>query len=291
MTADGLVVWLNGDFVPVTEAAVSVFDRGFRSGEGVFETFRSYQGHVFRLDDHLERAYAGAEVLGFDPGPRAAIEQAVTATARRNLEPLGGGDGALRLTVTPGRLAPSSPFPGRPEGGPTVVVTAHPLAIDPATYRDGIAAVRVPLARELPHVKALSYLAPSLARAEARRRGASEALLVDRNGRIREGASSNVFAVASGGLVTPAVATGILPGVTRTVVLEVATRLGIPIREAPLDVELVASADELFLTATTREVVPVVRLDGHAIADGVPGEVTGRLHQAYRAAVEAERED
>lgn len=282
-------MWLNGQLVPADAASVSVFDRGFRNGEGVFETFRSYQGHVFRLSDHLDRAYRGAEVLGFDPGPRDRLERAVTTTATHNLEALQGGDGALRLTVTPGRLVPSSPFPGTPDAGTTVVVTAHPLAIDVAIYRDGIAAVRVPLARELPHVKALSYLAPSLARAEARRRGAAEALLVDREGRILEGASSNVFAVLDGALVTPPVGAGILPGVTRTVVLEQAQELGLQVREEPLGSGLVGAADELFVTATTREVVPVVRLDDSPVGDGTPGAVTKELHEAYRRAVDAER--
>ena len=285
-----LVAYVNGRFVAAADATVSVFDLGFRTGEGVFETFRSYRGHVFRLDDHLDRAYHGAGILGFDPGPRETVAAAVSDTATRNLGALEGGDGALRLTLTPGRVSPASPFPGTAEGGSTTVVTAHHLRIDPAIYRDGIRAVRVAAARELPHVKALSYLAPSLARAEARRRGASEALLVDSRQRVLEGATSNVFAVLGGQLVTPAVSEGILEGVTRSVVLERAAELDLDVRYAPLDVDLLGAAEEVFVTATTREVVPVVAIDDEPVGDGVPGPVTARVHAAYRDAVQGERD-
>lgn len=284
-----LLVHLNGRFVASGSATVSVFDRGFRSGEGVFETLRSYRGFVFRLGPHLDRAYEGTAVLGFDPGPRGSIARAVTETASRNLEPLGGRDSAVRLTLTPGRIAPGSPFPGEADGPPTVVVTCHPLAIDPAIYQQGVAVAVVPQVRELPQVKALSYLAASLARAQARRAGAAEALLTDGHGRVLEGAASNVFAVQSDELVTPPVRQGLLPGVTRAVVLELADTLGLAVREEPLPLDRLATVDELFLTATTREVVPVVRVDGSTVGDGHPGPVTRALLRAYRAQVERER--
>ncbi|MDX1657611.1 MAG: aminotransferase class IV [Nitriliruptorales bacterium] len=286
----GLIASVDGRFVAAADATVSVFDLGFRTGEGVFETFRSYGGHVFRLHEHLARAYDGARSLGFDPGPRETVAAAVTDTAERNLEALEGGDGVLRLTLTPGRVSPDSSFPGAVEGRPTIVVTAQHLRIDPAIYRDGIRAVRVAAARELPHVKALSYLAPSLARAEARRRGAAEALLIDDQGRVLEGATSNVFAVLARQMVTPALSEGILEGVTRSVVLERATELDLDVRFAPLDAELLGAADEVFVTATTREVVPVVTIDDEPVGEGTPGPVTARVHATYRDAVRAERE-
>lgn len=285
----GLVVHLNGRFVDARAATVSVFDRGFRSGEGVFETFRSYGGFVFRLDAHLDRAYEGAAVLGFDPGPRDAIERAVADTATANLALLAGQDAVVRLTLTPGRIAPASPFPGTTEGGPTVVVTYHPLQIDPAIYERGVDVAVVPQVREIPEVKALSYLAASLARAQARRAGAEEALLTDGRGGVLEGAASNVFAVWGDTLVTPPLRQGLLPGVTRAVVLELARAGGIPVREEPLTLERLGSADEVFLTATTREVVPVARIDGALVSDGQPGSVTRRLLTAYRDQVERER--
>lgn len=284
----GLQAWVGERLVPATEATVSVFDRGFRTGEGVFETFRSYRGHVFRLDDHLDRAFEGASILRFDPGDRDRIAGAVTATAEANLEAVGGGDAVLRLTLTPGRLAIDSPFPGDAEGGPTVVVTAHLLSIDPAVYDQGIVAATVATTRELPHVKALSYLASMVARAEARQRGAHEALLVAPDGSVLEGSSSNVFVVRRDRLVTPPLTDGILAGVTRAVVLELAPRAGLTPTEASLPLSTLIESDEVFLTATTREIVPIVRVDDTTIADGRPGPVTRSLHGLYRDAVAAE---
>lgn len=284
-----LQAWVDGGLVPAAEARVSVFDRGFRTGEGVFETFRTYRGHVFRLGAHLDRAYAGAGELGFEPPDRAAVGGAVRATAEVNLAAIGGGDGVVRLTLTPGPLDPDSPFPGRTVGPPTVVVTAHPLAVDPTVHARGVSATPVPWSRELPHVKAVSHLSASLARARARDAGTDEALLTDGDGCVLEGAASNVFAVIDGTAVTPPVAAGILAGVTRMVTLELAARLELPVEERALALAELLAADEAFLTATTREIVPLVRVGEHQVGDGSPGPWSRRLHSAYREEVERER--
>lgn len=284
-TAPSGDVWLGDGLVPASEARVSVFDRGFRSGEGLFETFRSYGDHPFRLEAHLDRAAAGAEALDLDLPPRALLARAVRATAVANAGP---GDRALRLTLTPGVIDPSSPFPGSPTGPPTLVVTAHPLAIPASTYGAGVAVVCIPRLREFPTVKAVSYLTASLARREAAARGAAEAVLVDETGEVREGSYSNIFAVIDGGLVTPPITAGILPGVTRAVVLELARAAGIPTRETRLTVDELHAADEVLLTATTREIVPVTSVDGEPTADGTPGPVAGRLLRAYREEVRRE---
>lgn len=282
-----LQVWVDGQLVPADEARVSVYDRGFRLGEGVFETFRAYGGHVFRLAAHLHRAVRGATFLGFDLD-RTVLAEAVTSTAAVNLEAHQGRDSVVRLTATPGRLDPEAPFPGRPIGGPTVVVTSHPLVIDPRIAQDGLTAVVVPWARELPDVKAVSYLAATVAREQARAEGADEALLTDGKGRVLEGSSSNVFAVLDGVLVTPPPSAGLLAGVTRGVVLEVAAAAGIPVEERPLSTGELAGADEAFLTATTREVMPLVRVGDVPVGDGAPGPVTRSLLESYRAEVRRE---
>lgn len=282
--------WVDGRLVPAEEAVVSVYDRGFRAGEGVFETFRAYGPHVFRLLAHLRRAASGAAFLGF-PVDVGRLAEAVTGTAVANLDEHDGADSVVRLTATPGRLDPRSPFPGRPVGGPTVVVTSHPLDLPEGLYRDGVSATAVPWARELPEVKAVSYLAATVARQRARREGADEALLTDHAGRVLEGSSSNVFAVVDGTLVTPPVSAGLLAGVTREVVLTVAASEGIPVAERQLTVAELAAADEALLTATTREVVPLVRFAGRPISDGRPGPVTRRLHAAYRDEVRREAAD
>lgn len=278
-------VWLGDRLVPAAEARISVFDRAFRSGEGIFETIRAYGTHPFRLDAHLERAERGASVLGFTLPDPDVLRTAIHETARANARE---GDLALRLTVTPGPVEPGSPFPGTPTGGPTVVVIAHPLRIDPATYERGVSAATVTRTRELPEVKAVSFLAAGLARREATQRGADEALLVTPDGSVLEGSYSNVFAVLDGVLVTPPIDAGILPGVTRSVVLDVARDSGIEVEERLLALADVIAADEAFLTASTREVVPLVRIDADLVSGGMPGPVSRQLLAAYRDEVRRE---
>jgi branched-chain amino acid aminotransferase len=283
-----LVAWVDGALVPAGQATVSAYDRGFRSGEGVFETFRAYGDHVFRLDAHLRRAIAGAGELGFSPGPHDELARAVRRTAAANLAAFDGADSVVRLTVSAGAIDPRSPFPGRPLGTPTIVVTSHALA-PPAAGGPGARAVAVPLARELPHVKAVSYLVAVTARRRAREAGADEALLTDADGHVLEGSSTNVFAVRDGGLVTPPLDAGLLAGVTRSVVLEVAATLGLPVDARPLPLDELVGADEAFLTATTREIVPLVAVGDRLIGDGRPGPVTAAVHDGYRAEVARER--
>lgn len=282
-----LEVWVDGRLVPADRARVSVYDRGFRGGEGVFETLRAYGPHPFRLDAHVARAGSGARFLGFELDP-ALLRTAVTATAAANLGALGGRDSVVRVTATPGPIDPDEPFPGGGDGPPTVVATSHRLRLPPDLYVRGVSAAAVPWARELPSVKAVSFLAATVATRRAREQGADEALLTGPGGELLEGASSNVFAVEDGALVTPPVDAGILAGVTREVVLEVARGAGLPVVERPLTVAEVQAADEAFLTATTREVVPLVRVAGRPVGDGRPGPVTGDLHAGYRAAVARE---
>jgi branched-subunit amino acid aminotransferase/4-amino-4-deoxychorismate lyase len=280
-----LLAWVDGALVPASAAHVSAYDRGFRSGEGVFETLRAYGDHPFRLAAHVDRAVAGAHELGFELD-RRQLGAAVAAAARANLPIVAGADTALRLTTSAGPIDPDSLFPGVPTGTPTIVVTSHRLR---PPRVGGSSAVTVALTRELPHVKAVSYLVALTARRRARAAGADEALLTTGDGRVLEGSSSNVFAVIAGHLVTPPLREGLLAGVTRSVVLEVATRLGLPVDERPLTVAELAGADEAFLTATTREVIPLTELDHQPVGDGAPGPVTGRVHAGYRDEVARER--
>jgi branched-subunit amino acid aminotransferase/4-amino-4-deoxychorismate lyase len=282
-----LLAWVDGELVPITQATVSVLDRGFRSGEAVFETLRAYGDHPFRLDAHVQRARSGAEVLGFSLDGEV-LRAAVTATATANAERLGGEDSALRLTASAGSLDPASPFPGAPYGDPTVVVTSHRLAIDPRVYADGVTAITVALTRELPQVKGVSYAAALAARRRARAAGADEALLISPDDRILEGASSNVFAVVDGRLVTPPLKEGLLEGVTRGVVLQLAASQGIDVELRTLHRDELLGATEAFLTASVRQLMPLVAVDGSPLTDGRPGTVTRAMQAAYRAEVERE---
>lgn len=275
--------WVDGHLVPLEQASVNVLDQGFRTGEGVFETLRAYAGHPFRLARHLDRAAAGATRLGFEIPPLDELAAAIHATIAANSAT--SADLAIRLTVTPGPLDPHAPWPMSSLNQPTVVVTAHPLSLSEALYEHGVRAVTVPWMRELADVKSVSYLTASMARRQARAFGADEALLCDATEHVVEGASSNVFAVVGGRIVTPALGTGLLAGVTRATVLEVATAEGIPTAEAPLARTTLLGADEVFLTASTRELVPVVRIDDVPIGTGHPGPVTHRLLEAYRTCV------
>lgn len=283
---DLLHAWVDGRLVSAGDATVSAYDVGFRNGEGVFETMRAYGAHPFRLDTHLERAVRGAGAIGFalDHGQ---LRTAVVTTVDANLAAMGGADSAVRLTASAGRIDPASTFPGTRTGQPTVVVTSHPLTpgpVGPAT------AVTVPVVRDLPEVKATSYLTAMHARRRARDSGADEALLTTPDGTVLEGASSNLFAVIDGRLLTPDVGEGLLAGVTRGVVLEAAERIGVPATLATLTTAALADADEAFLTASTRGVVPLVAVDGTQIGDGAPGQITSRLRQAYADEVERERD-
>lgn len=288
MTPASPMAWVDDRLVPLAEARVSVLDQGFRTGEGVFETLRAYEGHPFRLGHHLDRADAGAQRLGFALPPREDLAAAVHATVAANRAL--ATDLAVRLTATPGPLDPQAPWPPPPTGRPTLVVTAHALAPTPERDRDGTIAVTVGWGREVAEVKAVSYLASSLARREAVRAGADEALLTDGHGHVVEGATSNVFVVRGDRLHTPPTDGGLLAGVTRATVLELAPTVGLTVEEAPLPLDGLLTADEAFLTASTREVVPLVRVDGHAIGTGRPGPVTSRLLAAYRALVRRERD-
>ena len=281
-----MTAWVDGELVPLERASISVLDQGFRTGEGVFETMRSYGRHVFRLGRHLDRAATGAVRLGFEVPPREELVGAVRAVVDANAEV--APDLAVRLTVTPGPLDPYAPWPMSPLGQPTVVVTAHALHVSAAMYEHGVRAITVPWQRELADVKSVSHLSATMARRQARALGADEALLCDRDGHVAEGASSNVFAVAGSRLLTPPLGPGLLAGVTRATVLELADDLAVELHRAPVPLDALYAADEVFLTASTREVVPVVRVDDTPVAEGRPGELTRRLHAAYRDRV---RED
>lgn len=284
----GLSAWVDGELGPVGSASVGVLDRGFRAGEGVFETVRAYGDHLFRLEEHAERARAGARELGFDLGSEL-LTLAMRSTAAANHGPLEGADSVVRLTATAGALDPDSVFPGTGGGEATIVVTSHRLATDPQQPGTGATAVTTDLVRPLPQVKSLSYAAALVALRRARAAGADEALLTAADGSVLEGATSNVFAVIDGTLVTPPADAGLLAGVTRGVVLAVAGGLGLRVELRVLHRDELRGAAEAFLTSSVREVMPLLAVDGEPLGRRVAGPVTVAVQQAYRAEVRAER--
>lgn len=274
-------VWLNGRLLDGAQATLSVADRGFLLGDGLFETMRAYGGRVFRLEAHLARLERGAARIGLAlPGD---LDKAVLATVQAN----DLGEAAIRLTVSRGPSGPGLEPPGGSEVPPTVVVTVRPYRADSALYEHGVravtAAARLDERRLTAGLKHTGYLEAILAVRAARAAGADEAVFLDSEGHVAEASASNLFAVTGGQLWTPPLRCGILPGITRATVIDLASGLGLQVQEEPLPPPGLAAADEAFLTSSLREIVPLVALDGVPIGPARrPGPSTRRVLQAYR---------
>ncbi len=277
-------IYLNDTFVPQAEAVVSVFDHGFLYGDGVFETLRAYRGRVFLLADHLARLERSAAriQLYLPVGIERLADLLRESLIRNQLQ-----DAYLRITVSRGTgdigLDPALCTT------PTLVIIAKPFQPYPESfYANGVAVMIAKTRRNLPEalppqVKSLNFLNNILAKMEATAAGAHEALMLNHRGDVAEGTTTNVFTVHDGRLRTPSADCGILEGVTRGFVLQLASELGIPADGTRLSVEDLLRAEECFLTNTTQEVLPVTQVDGHMIGDGRPGRITRRLHASFRA--------
>jgi branched-chain amino acid aminotransferase len=279
----GTYASIDGRVLPGAEASVSVFDNGFAFGDSVYETLRTYGGRPFAPRRHLRRLRASADRLGFSiPPSDAELRGRIDALLAAG----GNAESYLRMIVSRGRGDLSYHF--ERVSGPTVVIVVKALEPFPeAARRDGIAVALVGVRRNHPRaldpaIKSSNLLNNVLATREAQARGAQEALLLNAEGRLAEGAGSNVFLVKAGELLTPQLAAGLLAGITRELLLEIAPRLGVEAREADLGEAELRGADELFITSTLKEVMPVTRLDGEPVGDGRPGPLTRRLQDAYR---------
>jgi branched-chain amino acid aminotransferase len=282
-------VSLNGRLMPADRAQISVFDSGLMQGIGLFETMRAYHGRVFRLDRHLDRLFNSARRLGWSVVPdsddlRENVEQVVGATEHE--------DTRVRLTVTTGTLRPTEQE--TPEL--TVIATASPGAKYPTEcYTRGVT-VLVPgyrQGRQDPTAghKTTSYFSRLASLREVHARGGFEALWLTYDDRVAEGSISNVFAVRSEQVLTPPLDAPVLPGITRATVMELAVELGIPIREQALTLEDLVEADEVFLTSSLMEIIPVVRVGREAIGHEKPSDTTMQLYEAYGQLVERECAD
>ena len=277
------VVYLNGSLVPLEQAKISVMDYGFLYGYGLFETMRAYNGKVFGLDRHLTRLGRSAEVLGINVDV-TLLEKAVYETVRAN----GLSEARIRLIVTIGEGS-VTPDPGTC-ARPTLVVIAVPYhAYSPEVYEKGwrvnISTIRRNSQSPLPNLKSSNFLESMLARQESRMAGLDDTLLLNDKGFLAEASSSNVFIVSGGVLKTPPRSSGLLPGVTREMALELAERLSIRSAETDIALDELMSADEVFLTNSMIEIMPVTTISGKAISTGTPGPVTRKLMQAYKELV------
>jgi len=279
----GSYVHLDGRLVPAAQARVKAFDRGFLYGDGLFETLRIYRGQPFAMPAHFERMQAAATVLGLRL-PKRPWAQDVAALVQRN--GMDDADGWVRITVTRGAGTPGLVPPPRLQ--PTVLMFTGRLA--PAVkraQRDGVRVVLLPFARRgfLAELKLLDYVPGILGRRLAARRDAYEGLYVDADGYVTEAATANVFAWDGRRLMTPPV-DGILPGVTRRLVIELATADGLRVVERRLKATELLAAQEAFLTSSTAEVVPIVSVDARRIGDGAVGPRVRRLQDLYRQLVD-----
>lgn len=290
------IVNIDGILLPPGEAKISVLDRGFLYGDSVYEVVRTYRGRPFELAAHLKRLAYSAERIGLQlpwDARRTEVEMGRTLEAARGEDPVdpaaapwNAGERYARVVMTRGAgeigLDPALAV------DPRAIVIVQPLHAPPlSAYREGVAVRLVGMEHVAapavdPTAKTGNYLSHVLALRDARGHGAHEALML-RDGFVTEGTTSNVFAVRGGAVLTPPLRAGILEGVTRGIVLRLARHLGVPAREEPIRAADLQAAEEIFLTSSAREVLPVTRLGERPVGSGRPGPVTSRLHAAYRA--------
>jgi branched-chain amino acid aminotransferase len=280
------MVYLNGSLVPREDARIMALDYGFLYGYGLFETMRAYGGKVFRLEQHLERLTGSAEKLGIKVD-KSVLKDAVVDTIKAN----GLSDARIRLTVSVGEGS-MVPDPASCDS-PTVLVVAGgyrplPEEVYEKGFRAIVSSVRRKSQSPISAMKSLNYLESMLARREARAAGVDEAICLNEKGMLAEASMSNVFLVAGGILKTPAIECGVLPGITRQAVLELAGKLKIPILEDDITLDELIKAEETFLTNSVIEIMPLTGVDGKLIGMGEPGQVTQRLMFAYKEMVERE---
>jgi D-alanine transaminase len=276
------MIYLNGEWMPIEQAKVPVLDRGFIFGDGVYEVIPSYSGHPFRLREHLVRLQSSLDAVRIEnPYSLDRWEELVREIVARNP----WEDQGVYLQVTRGVAPRDHAFP---KGAtPTVFMMANPMVTPPQSLRErGVAAVTVPDNRWLRcDIKSLSLLANCLLRQAAVDAGAVESVLL-REGMLTEGSASNIFLVKNGVIITPPKSNFILPGITYDVVIELARANGLPLEIRQVSEAEVRSADELWLTSSTKEVLPISTLDGKPVGQGEsagkPGPMAARMNQLYQ---------
>ena len=284
-------VYLNGKFVDRDKAVVSVFDHGLLYGDGVFEGIRAYNGRIFRLREHIQRLYESAHTIMLRiPLGQHEMAEVVKDSVRVNKLK----DAYIRLVVTRG--VGDLGLDPRKCTDPTIFVITDKIKLYPEEiYQKGLALITVATQRNVPEalnpqIKSLNYLNNILAKIEAVNAGFEEALLLSNTGYVTECTGENVFIVKGRRLITPPPYIGVLRGITRQTVMELAQQQGLAVREDMLTRHDVFNADEMFLTGTAAEVIPVVKIDGRTIGGGKPGETTRKLQQAFHALTQREGE-
>ena len=279
-------IYLNGKYFAREDAKINVYDHGLLYGDGVFEGMRAYSGKVFRLEAHLIRLWESGRAIGLEmPIDMQEMTSAVNETVEKN----GIDDGYIRLVVTRG-VGPLG-FDPYKCSDPQVIIIADTITLYPESYyTDGLDLVTASTIRNhpaalSPRVKSLNYLNNIMAKMEGLKAGCVEALMLNHKGEVAECTGDNIFVVKRGELHTPPIDAGILEGITRNAVLELANEAGIETREQTMTRHDIFVADECFLTGSAAEVIPAVRLDNRTIGDGKPGQMTKQLNAAFRKLV------
>jgi branched-chain amino acid aminotransferase len=277
-----MIIYLNGEYVPRERAVVSVFDHGLLYGDGVFEGIRAYHGRVFKLGDHLDRLYAGARAMTLEiPVSKSEMQEIVLETLRRN----NLRDAYIRLVVTRG-VGDLGLDPRKCPKAFIFCIAASIVLYPDELYKNGLSVVTASTRRNIPtacvpRVKSLNYLNNIYAKLEANLAGMPEAIMLNHEGYVAEATGDNIFLVTKGVLITPPISAGILEGITRNAVIDIAREKGIPVEEKLFTMFDVYTADEVFFTGTAAEVIPCINVDGRLIADGKPGKMTWELIAAF----------
>jgi branched-chain amino acid aminotransferase len=279
----GLIINLNGKFVRKEKAVVSVFDHGLLYGDGVFEGIRSYNGRVFKLDEHIERLYTSAKAITMTvPVSKEKMKAEIIATIRRNKLK----DSYIRVVVTRG----AGDLGLNPLKCPKAfyfIIAASITLYPEKFYKEGLAVICASTRRNIPEavnpmIKSLNYLNNILAKLEANNAEVLEAIMLNREGYVAECTGDNIFIIKNGEIITPPTYIGALEGITRDAVIKLARELGYKTSEKPFTMVDMYIADECFLTGTAAEVIPVINIDTRHIGNGKPGPITRKLIEAYR---------
>ncbi len=285
----GLKVYVDGDLVDKQNAKISVFDHGLLYGDGVFEGIRVYHGKAFRLKAHIERLWRSAKAIMLDiPLSQQQMTEAVEKTIQAN----SGDVTYIRLIVTRG-VGTLGLSPAKCSNPSVIIITDHISLYPQEMYDNGLELITATTIKNHPEavnprIKSLNYLNSILAKIEALNAGVIEAIMLNSSGRVAECTGDNIFTVTSGVLRTPPLTAGILEGITRAVVFELAGEAGLPAEEEDMTRYDLFNADECFLTGTAAEIVPVVKIDRRTIGDGMPGPVTLDLLNRFRELVKSE---
>jgi D-alanine transaminase len=269
-------VYLNGSFLPLKDAQISVMDRGFLFGDSIYEVIPAYNGRLFRLSHHLKRLSNGLHEIGMD---NPLSEDEWSSILNRLIQQNPKQDQSIYLQVTRGPAEKRDhTIPDTAQ--PTIFAMVTPIQDEPSE-NSGIAAITLDDVRwRLCNIKATTLLANVLLKQQAKEAGAIEAILI-RDGEAMEGAASNLFIVSNGELITPPKSNFLLPGITRDLILELAAKNAIPHTERPIQEGELRTADEIWLTSSTKEIMPVISLDDNPVADAKPGAVYKQMSAIY----------